>query len=105
MNIAQLLAHAGEEHENAIEASSHLALTTWYIALPLFIVANVSISYIVWILSNKQLHNVLLLEAIVLLVSGFVFAEIVPVISIISLTFGIILAGFLAFVSISDPSS
>jgi predicted membrane protein len=90
-----LLAHAGEDHSNAAESIAHYA--PWYMAIPIFLLVVVAIGYLTWLISNKNAGIVMTVEALVLLVSGFTLFTISPYISVIAITAGIILAGFMAF--------
>lgn len=98
-----ILSHAGEAHETAVQATSHATLSNWYIALPLFLISIALFTYIVWKISKKNLLTTLLATSIALLATGFGFAQTIPSISVIAITAGLIIAGFLAFTSLSAP--
>jgi predicted membrane protein len=100
--LIHVLAHAGEEHSNSLEALNHS--TPWYIALPVFFIVVAMIGYLAWIVSGKKLDTVAIVISIVLLISGFTLFNISAAISVISLTVGIIIAGALAFLGIAGDS-
>lgn len=100
--ITRILAHAGETHADTAEAVSHAI--PWYIALPLFFIAVAAIGYLTWIISKKKTSVVLLVEAIVLLIAGFTLFNVSAAISVIAITAGIILAGFIAITGLINDS-
>jgi predicted membrane protein len=99
-----LLAHAGESHETTVEAVAHTA-TPWYIAVPLFILAVLAVTYLTWVLSKKKIDIVIFVISPLLLIAGFTMFNFSSAISIISLAIGFILSGILAFGGISAPKS
>jgi hypothetical protein len=100
--IIQTLAHAGEEHSDVAEAVTHFA--PWYIAIPLFIVTMAIIGYLTWLVSGKKLDTVFLVLAFCMLIIGFTAFTISPIVSVLAITIGIILAGLLAFVGLTGDS-
>jgi predicted membrane protein len=100
--ITQLLAHAGEEHSDIAETVTHYA--PWYIAVPIFFIIIALIGYLAWLVSGKKIDTVLFVEALLMLFTGFLVFNISPVVSVISITVGIVLAGFLAFVGIAGDT-
>lgn len=100
MDLISQFAHDGEAHIDTIESVSH-AVTPWYIAVPVFLVAVVIISYITWIISGKKLDTVMFVLATILLITGFTMFNISAAISVISITVGIVLAGILALFGIA----
>lgn len=98
--IASLFAHAGEDHDTVIDTAAHSA-PEWYIAIPLFLIVIALVANFIWTITKKNLGTTILVTAIILLMAGFTMYRISPAISVISLTAGFILAGFLALGSIS----
>jgi hypothetical protein len=101
--ITYIFAHAGEEHTDTIESISHYL--PWYIAIPVFIIAISIIGYLTWIVSGKKIDTVALVLAFVLLISGLTLFTVSPIISVISITLGIILAGALTFLGLTSDNS
>jgi hypothetical protein len=101
--ITQIIAHAGEEHSDVAEAVSHFAPS--YIAIPLFFVVMGIIGYLTWLVSGKKLDTVLIVLAICMLIIGFTAFTISPIVSVFSITIGIVLAGVLAFTGLAGTSS
>lgn len=99
--IISLFAHAEEVHENNVESTIH-SLGPWYVALLLVTAVLIAIGYLVWVVSGRKFGSVLLFESICLLLIGFVAATSYPLISVITLTIGIFLAGFLAFAGLAN---
>lgn len=93
--ILQIIAHAGEEHSDVAEAVSHFA--PWYIAIPIFIITMAIIGYLTWLVSGKKIDTVLLVLAFCMLIVGLTSFTISPIVSVLAITIGIILAGLLAF--------
>lgn len=100
--LSIILAHAGEEHSEVAEAVSHFA--PWYIAIPIFIVVMAIIGYLTWLVSGKKLDTVFLVLALCMLIVGFTAFTISPIVSVISITIGIVLAGLLTFVGLASDS-
>lgn len=98
--IPNILAHAGEEHIDTVEAVSHYA--PWYIAVPLFIITMTIITYLVWLISGKKKDTTLLTVSVILLVVGFTMFNLSPFISIIAITVGLLATLFSAFVGLSS---
>jgi hypothetical protein len=63
-----------------------------------------AIGYLTWLLSRKNVGTVMLVEAVVLLIAGFTMFNISPFISVIAITGGLILAGFMAFTGLMNGS-
>lgn len=97
--IIQILAHAGEEHADVAEAVTHLAPA--YIAVPIFFIVAVIVGYLTWLVSGKKLDTVLFVLALLMLVAGFTMFMISPIVSVLSITIGIVFAGMLAFIGLS----
>jgi len=100
--IYYLVAHAGEEHSDVTEAVAHFAPS--YISVPVFLVATAMIGYLVWLVSGKKLDTTLFVLALTMLITGFTVFNIAPIVSVLAITTGIIIAGFLAFVSIAGDT-
>lgn len=86
--MLDLLAHAGETHESSSESTSHL-LESWYVALPLFLLAVAGIATIVYVLSKRSLAATYLAVVAIFLVSGIFLYDKSAVISVMSLTIGL----------------
>lgn len=102
-NIIKVIAHGGEVHETAGEATSHL-LSTWYIALPIFILAVSGLASIVYLISRK-VDVTLIVVSIVLLVSGFTMYSVSAIISVVSITLGLMGALALTLISLTAPTA
>ena len=98
----RILAHAGEDHSDSLEAVAHYA-APWYIAIPLFLLVVAMVGYLTWIVSGRNLGTVLMVLSGVLLVIGFTLYTISTVVSGIAIVAGILIAGFLALASLSGP--
>ena len=92
----QTLAHAGEEHADSVESVTHF-IEPWYIAIPTFVAFIAILSMLIWLLSGKRSDIVMIIMAFVLLVCGFTVFNISAIVSVISITAGFILSGFMAF--------
>lgn len=99
MIIPILLAHAGETHESTIEATAHEI--GWYIQLPVFLLALAGFIAILYLLTKKTKLTVLL-TASVLLVIGFGFYRLSPVVSATAITLGLVSTLFITLVGLGD---
>lgn len=100
--IMKIIAHAGEEHSDTIETINHYL--PWYIAIPVFLLIIAMIGYLTWIVSSRKTDTVALVLAVVFLISGLTLFAISPVISVISITSGILLAGALTFLGLAGDN-
>lgn len=85
MNVS-IFSHAGEIHESTSEAASHAL--TWYEQIIIFIVVVFLVTKLLMFLTKKQ-DTTLMIVATLLLISGFGFFKLAPVISILSITLGL----------------
>lgn len=88
LDVTRLLAHAGEEHETAVEAQSHY-LQEWYFALPLLVVAIALIATAAYFLSGKSKAVTLLSVSASLLIGGVAFYNVSATASIVALAAGL----------------
>lgn len=100
--ITQILAHAGEEHSEIIESINHYL--PWYFAVPLFLILLAMVGYLTWIVSGRKLDIVALVLAFICLLSGFGLFVVSPAVSVIAITLGILMAGALTFLGLSDDN-
>ena len=82
-----IIAHSGEVHESSIETTVHEL--AWFVQLPLFIASVAAFAYAVWLIS-KDYSKTLLITSALLLISGFAFYSLSPLISVLSITVGLV---------------
>lgn len=101
--MVRLIAHVGEVHSNAGENTTHW-LESWYLALPLFILIVIGFGSLVYLLSRRSVATTYLSVVAVLLVSGVLFYDKSPIISVISIAIGLFgsLVTVLMFLSSPD---
>ena len=99
--LITVIAHAGEEHGNGLQAVAHYA-APWYIALPVFFLVVGMIGYLTWLVSGKNIGTVLMVLSGVLLIIGFTLYTVSTLVSGIAIISGIMIAGFLALASLSS---
>ncbi len=87
MLMLTYFAHGGEVHNTALEASAHSL--AWYLQLLLLILGIIGFSGSIWFVTRRSDLTVLL-TAFTLLVAGFTLFKISPVVSVISITVGLI---------------
>lgn len=86
--LNEILAHGGETHNSvAVEKAHELQ---WFIQVPLYTIAIAVFAGIVWLIS-KSVDATLLITSAVLLISGFAFFQIAPVVSVLAISFGLVL--------------
>ena len=92
-----ILAHAGEVHENTIEKTAHgLA---WYTQLTIFVISVLALAYFIWLITKKQ-DTTILLTSTILLIAGFACFSIAPLISILSISVGMTATLFVTLVGL-----
>jgi O-antigen/teichoic acid export membrane protein len=94
-------AHAEEIHTSTFEELLHYA-TPWYLALPLFIMVSIIIGYLAWLVGGRKPGTVMLIEAIFLLVSGFMLANISPLVSALAIVVGLLLAACMTLIGLAN---
>lgn len=95
-----LFAHAGEHHETAAEATTHLLVQEWYIAVPLLILSTLGLATLVFFLSRRSKAVTYLTVCGTLLVIGVFAYTVIPVVSIIALTVGMAMTLFIVLASL-----
>jgi len=80
-----VFAHAGEEHETIVEATAHEL--SWFVQLPIFVITIAVVAYFIWLIT-KKIDTTILLTSTILLVAGFAFFSIAPLVSILSISIG-----------------
>lgn len=100
----QLLAHAGEAHESSNESLIHY-LSVWWIAILVFIISTYLLATIIFALTKKSLPKTLLTLMAVFLVAGLFSYEKSPVISVLSILCGFIIAIGATFASLMLPAN
>lgn len=85
-----LFAHAGEIHETATQES--LWLSTWYIAIPLFVIVLFILAATTYFLSGKSLSTTYIVLLAALLTAGVGTYTISAPVSLFALTLGFALA-------------
>lgn len=96
-----ILAHAGEAHESAIEATTHEL--AWYVQLALFLMFLVLFMGVLKILIRKT-GVVILITASILLVAGFALFRLSPIVSATAITLGLFSTLFLTLVGLGDEN-
>ena len=91
-----LFAHAGEAHESSSDSLWHY-LGVWYIAVIVFIIGIYIVGTVTYNLSKKSLGATLSIIMAVLLAVGLLSYEKSPVISVLSILCGFIIALCLTF--------
>lgn len=100
--LLQVFSHAGEAHESSAEATSHL-VGSWYIMLPLFILAVAGLAAIVQLLF-KKIDITAIVTSFALLVSGFTLYNVSALVSILSITIGLMLAMAITLIGLQSPA-
>lgn len=98
-HMHQYLAHTEDLHTANTSTLVH-SVTEPYVAVPLFVAAAVVLFLILRRLFGLQIDRVFLILLALFLVSGVATYSLVPAVSIVSLTAGIVLALFLSLASI-----
>jgi ABC-type proline/glycine betaine transport system permease subunit len=80
-----IFAHAGEDHSTEVETVVHEL--SWYVQLPIFFVVTALVAYIAWLITKKH-DTTILITSTLLLVAGFAFFSVAPLVSILSITLG-----------------
>jgi len=101
MNI--FLSHADEVHTAAVSAAKH-SLGDWYIGLPLFLLVVFGVGAIVQLTFKKSFITLTTL-AVLLLVIGFTTYSISPLVSILSITLGLMGTLILTLTSLGSPQT
>lgn len=99
--IMHLLAHAGEEHTTGVEATVHE--WAWYVQLPVFFLVTVAIMTLLWLITHK-LDTVIFISSFLMLIAGFAFFQVAPLISVVAITFGLIATLAVTLISLGSPS-
>ena len=99
MNLLQTLSHAGEEHSSTVSEIAHRYPDI--IVVPSFVLAVAGIGYITYLITSRNFGNSMFVVAVILFFSGFAFAQDYPLVSVLSLTVGLVLAMMLAFGGLS----
>lgn len=94
------MAHAGEVHETAAEATAHR--TAWYVQLPLFFLATLGFAAIVYLITKKQ-DLTILITATVMLLAGFGLFQIAPFVSVAAITAGLVGTLFTTLAGLGTP--
>ncbi|MBP6961969.1 hypothetical protein KBB49_00320 [Candidatus Saccharibacteria bacterium] len=94
-----LFAHAGEDHSTTAEAVAHQL--EWFYQIPIFIVSVFIVGYFIWLITKKQ-DTTVLLTSTILLIAGFACFSVAPIISILSISIGIIATLFVTLVGLGQ---
>lgn len=97
--LYKLFAHSEEYHAGDSSDLEHY-LTSWYIALPIFVLVLMAIYYGLQKIGWKFTH-VLLLEMVFLLIVGVLFYSLIPIVSIVAITLGMGMALFFSLSSLA----
>ena len=103
--MLKLFAHAGEVHETATEAASHTVLTSWYIALPMFVIFMFGLASIVYLLSHKSKATTANVVLAALFIVGVGLYKASPVVSMLAISVGFALALLHVMLGLSKPSN
>jgi hypothetical protein len=91
-----LFSHADALHETAIESTLHM-LGPWFTSVPIILAIVAAIGYLTYLVSGKNVGTTILIESLCLLAVGFITATAYPILSVLAMTIGLVLAGFIAF--------
>lgn len=97
------VAHAGETHQTAAEATAHNLATLWYVALPAFVVAVLAVAVVVYFVSGKSRSATDLAILASLLIGGIATYSVAPVISTMALAIGFCLSLLQVLFGLSKP--
>lgn len=98
-----LFAHAGELHESSNESFWHY-LGVWYIAAIVFVIAVYVLGTVLYALTKKSLGKTLCIMMGVFLVVGLISYEKAPLISVLSIICGFVIALGLTFSALMVPA-
>lgn len=100
--ILSILAHGGEEHGSEIAASIHEV--AWYYQLPVFFLALLGIGTLIWLIT-KKLDLVIMISSFLMLITGFLVFQVAPLVSIISITLGLVATLAVTLVGLGGPQA
>ncbi len=86
--MISFFAHAGEAHASSTESAVHW-LSTWYIALPLFLLGTALVAALVYFASKRSMAATYLSVVGIFLVSGIFLYDKSPVVSTVALASGL----------------
>ncbi len=100
--ITQILAHAGEDHGS--EAAATIHELAWYYQLPIFFLVFLGICTLIWLIT-KKLDLVILISSTMMLITGFLVFQVAPLVSIISITLGLIATLAVTLIGLGGPAA
>lgn len=100
--IFNILAHASEDHSN--EAAATIHELAWYYQLPIFFLALLGVCALIWLIT-KKLDVVILISSFLMLVTGFLVFQVAPLVSIISITLGLVATLAVTLVGLGGPQN
>lgn len=100
--VLDLVAHAGEVHENTVESTFHS--TEWYVQLPVFFLIVAVISGAIWLLTKSRTATTIVMS-VLLLIGGFAMFSLTPIISIVSISTGLLAGLFLLLIGVAEKTS
>lgn len=92
MIAAIVFAHAGETHDTSAAVSTPSILSTWYVALPLFIMAVVLVTVLTYYASRKSKPVTYSVLLGLLFIAGVATYTVSAPVSVLSLSLGFALA-------------